>query len=88
MAARHLFVLKSAPSVRDRLMERMLAKGVQTLIHYPHPLYRQPAFAAFGGESPVCEDLCASVLSLPFHQNLGRGEIDYVVKSLSESLAE
>ncbi len=86
-AARHLFVLKSEPSLRDRLMERMQARGVQTLIHYPHPLYRQPAFAVSGGSNPVCEELCASVLSLPFHPYLTRGEIDYVVKSLAESLA-
>jgi dTDP-4-amino-4,6-dideoxygalactose transaminase len=88
VTARHLFVIKSDPSVRDRLMERMQSKGVQTLIHYPHPLYRQPAFAAHGGTNPACEELCASVLSLPFHPYLGLEEVGYVVKSLAESLAE
>jgi dTDP-4-amino-4,6-dideoxygalactose transaminase len=89
LSANHLFAIKSTTVIRDRLMERMQKKGIQTLIHYPHPLYRQPAFAVHEREvNPVSEDLCASILSLPFHQYLSYAEIDYVVKSLAESLAE
>ena len=41
----HLFV-GAAASERDALQAHLRASGVETLIHYPVPLTRQPAFAA------------------------------------------
>ena len=62
-------------------------RGVQTLIHYPHPLYEQPAFRRYMRQSnETSERLCASVLSLPFHPYLDREDIDRVVKCLGDSL--
>jgi len=86
-SAHHLFVIKTLASVRNALIGEMEAKGVQTLIHYPHPLHRQKAFASSDHrEMPVTDELCASILSLPFHQYLVRPEMEYVVQSLAESL--
>ena len=85
-SANHLFVVALPSGQRDHIMERMAEKDVQTLIHYPHPLYQQPAFAIYRREAnPVAERLCASVLSLPFHPYLGESEIQYVVDCLAES---
>lgn len=85
LAANHLFVLAVGADVRERLMEGLLERGVQTLIHYPYPLYRQPAFAPFYREpNSVAEGLCASVLSLPFHQYLEKNDITHVIDSLEE----
>lgn len=87
-AANHLFVLTVGADARDRLMAGLLEKGVQTLIHYPHPLYRQPAFARFyRTANPVAEELCASVLSLPFHPYLEKKDLAHVVDSLQEVLS-
>ena len=84
-AAPHLFVVKTDRHRRDALMEALAADGVQTLVHYPHPLYEQPAFARYKrGTNPVAEELCASVVSLPFHQYLTDEEIDYVAQCLSK----
>ena len=86
-SANHLFVVKVAPSLRDRVMAGLLEKGVQALIHYPFPLYRQPAFSAYQRAlNPVSEELCSSVVSLPFHQYLTPEELNYVVDSLGECL--
>ena len=82
MSAKHLFVIKTKASVRDRLIQEMQGSGVQTLIHYPHVLYRQPAFCQFSRENPNSESLCESIISLPFHQYLSEEEIVYIVKCI------
>ena len=86
-SANHLFVVTVQADLRDAVMAKLLEKGVQTLIHYPHPIYRQPAFERFSRQSnPVCENLCDSVLSLPFHQYLSSVELEHVADSLREVL--
>ena len=42
----HIFAVRSP--ARDALAAHLTALGVETLIHYPVPVYRTPAFAAFG----------------------------------------
>jgi len=85
--ANHLFVVTVPAASRMRIMEQMERYGVQTLIHYSHPLYRQPAFIKhFRKPNPVAEFLCASVLSLPFHPYLDLAQITHVVDSLERSL--
>jgi dTDP-4-amino-4,6-dideoxygalactose transaminase len=87
-SALHLLVIKVDASRRDTVSKKMMEQGVQTLIHYPVPIYRQPAFQSFRrNPDPVAEDLCSSVLSLPFHQYLESDEIDHVVDSLKQSMA-
>ena len=44
-----------------------------TIIYYPIPIHRQPAYAALGygpGSLPVTERLCSEVLSLPIFPEL------------------
>ena len=87
-SAIHLLVIKVESSRRDELSKKMMEKGVQTLIHYPVPIYRQPAFQSYRrNPDPIAEDLCSSILSLPFHQYLETNEIDRVVDSLKRSMA-
>lgn len=87
-SANHLFVVKVPSEKRAGIMERMEREGVQTLIHYPYPLYRQPAFEKYGTRpNPVAEDLCASVLSLPFHPYLEQDQMFRVVDALERSLS-
>lgn len=85
--ARHLFVIKVPRASRSSLVQQLSEKGVQTLVHYPVPLHRQEAFAHFSrGEKPSTEELCDSVLSLPFHSYLDPEDIDYVLDALLEFL--
>ena len=56
---------------RDRLQRHLVANGVETLIHYPVPIPRQPALAgATPAECPVADRVCAQVLSLPIYPSL------------------
>lgn len=83
----HLFVVKFDPCRRDDIQQKLLGSGIQTFVHYPVPLYRQPAFSAYERISnSKAEDLCNSVLSLPFHQYLTEKEIDYISDCLASAI--
>ncbi len=52
---------------RDDMQQTMRDHGVETLIHYPHPVHTQEAFQAYSREAlPVTEDLAKRIVSLPF----------------------
>jgi dTDP-4-amino-4,6-dideoxygalactose transaminase len=65
----HLFPVRSAS--RDALKEALARAGIETLIHYPVPIPRQPALASESPAAcPVADRVCAEVLSLPLHPAL------------------
>jgi dTDP-4-amino-4,6-dideoxygalactose transaminase len=77
----HLFPVLSGH--RDRLQRHLLECGVETLIHYPVPISRQPALAAtMPGQCAVADRICAQVLSLPIYPSLGDDELALVAESV------
>jgi UDP-2-acetamido-2-deoxy-ribo-hexuluronate aminotransferase len=69
---------------REPLREELRARGVETLIHYPVPIPRQPALA---GERPaacpVADRVCSQVLSLPLHQGMTRETVRTIAAALT-----
>ena len=60
----HLFVIQTPK--RDELQQYLTENGVQTVIHYPIPPHKQPAYAKWNQQSlPVTEKIHQQVLSLP-----------------------
>jgi dTDP-4-amino-4,6-dideoxygalactose transaminase len=62
----HLYVVHTAR--RDALRQHLAARDIDTLVHYPVPPHRQPAYAHLGlaaGALPIAEHLAATCLSLP-----------------------
>ncbi len=77
----HLFVVRSAR--RDALRAHLAAQGVETLVHYPIPLPRQPAFAhVTPAPCPRADAACAEVLSLPFSPSLAPSAIERVAEAI------
>lgn len=73
----HLYVIE----VEDRaaVMAELAALGVETGVHYPCPLHRQPAFRHLPAvELPHAERAAARVLSLPICGEIGDEEADQV----------
>jgi dTDP-4-amino-4,6-dideoxygalactose transaminase len=73
---------------RDRgaLVESLAARGIETLIHYPVPIPRQPALStAEPIDCPVAERACDEVLSLPLHPRLGDFDVDEVSAAIGET---
>ena len=72
---------------RDWLKQRLQDEGVITIIYYPIPIHRQPAYAELGygpGSLPVTERLCAEVLSLPIFPELGDEQQERVIATLRQ----
>ncbi len=85
----HLFVIRHPE--RDRLQESLRRLGVGTLIHYPEPVHRQPAYADLGygpGSLPITERLAAEILSLPMYVGLSRADVVTIANAVNESLKE
>jgi dTDP-4-amino-4,6-dideoxygalactose transaminase len=70
---------------RDWLQRQLQDAGVSTIIYYPIPIHRQPAYADLGygpGSLPVTERLCSEVLSLPIFPELSVAHQQRVVEVL------
>lgn len=73
--------------MRDSLRAHLARSGVDTLVHYPHPLHRQPAFCASESATaalPIAEALARRILSLPFSAYHTDEEIAFVAQSVSD----
>ena len=74
---------------RDRVIEGMRARGVDSKPYLPAihlmSFYRQ-RFGHREGEFPVCEDVAARSLALPFWPGLGEGDVARVAAALREAL--
>ncbi|MEB3296418.1 MAG: DegT/DnrJ/EryC1/StrS family aminotransferase [Cyanobacteriota bacterium] len=73
-------------SCRDWLKQQLMEAGVNTIIYYPIPIHRQPAYAELGQRFslPVTERLCSEVLSLPIFPELKTSQQDQVIERLLE----
>lgn len=72
---------------RDACRQGLLERGVETGLHYPVPLHRQPAWAHLGLGAkafPVAETAAAEVLSLPLSPDIGLEQQEWVARALRE----
>jgi dTDP-4-amino-4,6-dideoxygalactose transaminase len=79
----HLFVI--GVENRDALRAALASDGIETGIHYPIPLHRQPALRSLGyrnGAFPQTERLAARSLSLPMYPELPLDHVDRVATSI------
>ena len=80
----HLYVIRAVE--RDALKASLAASGIQTGMHYPLPLHRQPALQSLGyapGQFPVTERWAREGLSLPMFAELTAAEIKTVAKAIA-----
>lgn len=81
----HLYVIQHAQ--RDSLAEKLAARGVSTMIHYPVPPHLQIAYEDLGyreGDFLISEKIHKSVLSLPIGPTMKHDDLDYVISKIIE----
>ena len=86
----HQFTIR-VPNDRDGFRERLLAKGVDSAIHYPGPIHQQAPYrsSGYGDESyPVAEAACRQVLSLPVYPGLSPEDLETVALMVSQTASE
>ena len=71
---------------RDELLRYCIANGIEAKIHYPVPIYLQPALFHLGhkqGDYPVADEQAKSTITFPCDQHLTRQEIEYVIQTVT-----
>lgn len=78
----HLFPVSSES--RAAVQSHLRSCGVETLIHYPVPIPRQPALAGERpADCPVANRVCEQVFSLPLHPHLEPDAVRQVAAALA-----
>lgn len=82
---------KDSARLRTELQTRLQEAGVQTMIYYPVPLYKQETHAGLQvnpADFPVTERVSDQVLSLPMFPELTIEEQEQVVQAISQVLKQ
>jgi dTDP-3-amino-3,4,6-trideoxy-alpha-D-glucose transaminase len=78
----HLFPVRSES--RTALQARLQEAGIETLVHYPIPIPRQPAVASQDPAGcPVADRVCREIFSLPLYPSLPPDAIGRVAGALA-----
>lgn len=80
----HQFVIQTA--LRNRLRDYLYQNGVTTAVHYPTPVYLQPAYSHLGyGSSSfvMAEQISNSVLSLPIWPHMPNELVEFVCERIN-----
>ena len=84
----HLYVVRL--SDRDRVLDRLKARGIGAGMHYPVPIHLQGAFAQLGhrrGDFPHVEEASGRILSLPLHPHLSAAQQERIAEVLIEEVS-
>ena len=79
----HQYVVRTPR--RNALRVYLAAREIETGIHYPVPIHRQPAWLRAFGETPSlprAEQAAREMLSLPMHPDLTDAEVERVVDAV------
>jgi dTDP-4-amino-4,6-dideoxygalactose transaminase len=76
----HLFVTRTED--RIAFQKHLTEGGVGSLVHYPIPPHKQPAYKEWGSMSyPISEEIHETVLSLPLHNALIDKEVGAIISA-------
>jgi len=67
---------------RDALSQHLASEGVETLVHWPKPVWRHAALRLDDPRLPNTENLCREVLSLPMSAETTEQHVEIVVESI------
>lgn len=77
----HLYVIQHPE--RDLLRQYLVARGIETMIHYPILLHQQPIFRQTTQIAlPVAERVVQNILSLPLYPQQQEEEVEAVIEAV------
>ena len=78
----HIFAVRADD--RQQFQDHLVQRGVETLIHYPIPPHKQPAYAHWNKLSlPITERIHREVVSLPISPAMTPEEVTTVIASVN-----
>jgi len=79
-------VTSSSSTARDAVQTRLRSRGIETLIHYPVPIPRQPALVSQRpSQCPIADRVCGEIFSLPLYPALPDDAVARVAAALASS---
>lgn len=79
----HVFAVRTRE--RDRFQNFLNERGIQTIIHYPTPPHKQPAYREWNERSyPVSEKIHREIISLPISPVMSAAEVEYVTETVND----
>jgi dTDP-4-amino-4,6-dideoxygalactose transaminase len=87
----HLFVIQVEAEQRDTLKAHLAEKGIETMIHYPTPVFKQPAYGFLdytADDLPVTTTASQKILSLPLYPELTTEEVRAITKEIKSFLSK
>lgn len=82
----HQYTVRIPDGWRDAVQQRLGEAGIDTVIYYPVPLHRLPAYVHLGYALPEAEKAAAEVLSLPIWPQMPIWAQERVVKAVHDIL--
>ncbi len=79
----HLYIVFAKK--RDQLLKYCLKKGIEAKVHYPIPMYRQPAMKFLkhkNGDFPISDKHSKSIISFPCDQHLSKKQMNFVISTV------
>jgi dTDP-4-amino-4,6-dideoxygalactose transaminase len=79
----HLYIVFAED--RNALLKHCVDKGIEAKVHYPIPIYRQPALDHLGhkaGDFPVSDSHTTNIITFPCDQHLSLTEMEYVCETV------
>ena len=77
----HLFVIKT--SYRNELQKYLTEKNIQTVIHYPRPIYNNKYILKHKAECVNVDKFSQEIISLPMHPFLKDEEVCYIIECIN-----
>ncbi len=74
---------------RDRVKEKLAARGIGAAIHYPMPVHLQPAYrdvVVVPAPLHATEQAAEEILSLPMHPGMTVDDVHHVAEALADVL--
>ncbi|SVD05836.1 uncharacterized protein METZ01_LOCUS358690, partial [marine metagenome] len=81
----HLYIVFAKD--RDGLLNYCLEKGIEAKIHYPVPIYLQPALQSLKykqGDFPVTDAHTKKIITFPCDQHLELSQLDYIIETVND----
>jgi dTDP-4-amino-4,6-dideoxygalactose transaminase len=78
----HLFPVRCTN--REAIRAHLAAAGIETLIHYPVPISRQPALESeVPAQCPIADSICSEVFSLPLYPAMPDRTVEIVARAVA-----
>lgn len=71
---------------RDEFLGALKQEGIETGVHYPRPVHKQPVFERLFGDIslPISEDISKRIFSLPIHPYLSKEDLESIVRGVEK----